>query len=104
MFDEWYAHKNFNNDLHVFAILETDGMTGRMYNRPPCPIVWGRNEGKGRVLYSALGHFDKYWQDDDNMSFVFELIQCAMGDKKVDLTPNMNEVTPGATILMRPEE
>ena len=103
MFDEWYVHKNFNKDIHVFAILETEGMEGEMYNRPPLPIVWGRSENKGRVLYSAFGHLDEYWQDDDNMSFVLELIQCALGEKKVDLTPNMHEVTPGATILLHPE-
>ena len=104
MFDEWYAHKNFNTDLRVFAVLETEGLEGEMYDRPPCPIVWGRREGKGRILYSAFGHFDNYWQNDDNMSFVLELIQCALGDKEADLTPNMNEVTPGAAIVLRPKK
>ncbi|MDR1290814.1 MAG: ThuA domain-containing protein, partial [Planctomycetaceae bacterium] len=72
-FDEWYVHKNFGDDIHVFAILETNGMRGDMYRRPPCPIVWGRAEGKGRVFYSAFGHYDNYWQDADKITFVLQL-------------------------------
>jgi type 1 glutamine amidotransferase len=99
MFDEWYVHKNFGDDIHVFAILETEGMKGEMYRRPPCPIVWGRAEEKGRVLYSALGHYDDYWKDPDKITFVLQLIQAATGDIKIDLTPNIKTVTPGASVL-----
>ncbi|GHT29589.1 hypothetical protein FACS18942_10710 [Planctomycetales bacterium] len=99
MFDEWYVHKNFANDLHVFAVLETGEMKGEMYQRPPCPIVWGRAEGKGRVLYSAFGHLDDYWKDPDKIQLIGQLIQAALGDIKIDLTPNIETVTPGAAVL-----
>jgi type 1 glutamine amidotransferase len=102
MFDEWYVHKNFGGDLRVFAILETEGMKGDVYRRPSCPIVWGRAEGKGRVLYSAFGHYDEYWQDSDKILFVLQLIQAATGDIKIDLTPNIDTATPGASVLQSP--
>ncbi|MDR3198055.1 MAG: ThuA domain-containing protein [Planctomycetaceae bacterium] len=99
MFDEWYVHKNFGDDIHVFAVLETGEMKGEMYSRPPCPIIWGRLEGKGRVFYSAFGHYDNYWKDSDNILFVLQLIQAAAGEIEVDLTPNINTITPGANTL-----
>jgi type 1 glutamine amidotransferase len=102
MFDEWYVHKNFGNDIHVFAVLETEGMKGVMYHRPPCPIIWGRAEGKGRMLYSAFGHYDEYWKNPDNITLVLQLIQAAVGDIKVDLTPNIATVTPDAAVLQSP--
>jgi type 1 glutamine amidotransferase len=104
MFDEWYVHKNFGDDIHVFAVLETEGMKGEMYRRPPCPIVWGRAEEKGRVLYSAFGHYDEYWKDPDKTTFVLQLIQAAVGDIKIDLTPNIKTVTPDASVLRSPLE
>jgi type 1 glutamine amidotransferase len=106
VFEEWYVHKNFADDIHVFAVLETAKMGGRqmeVYQRPPLPIIWGRAEGKGRVLYSALGHFDEYWQDKDCLPLVLQLIQAACGDIKVDLTPNIKTVTPGASVLKNPK-
>jgi type 1 glutamine amidotransferase len=100
MFDEWYVHKNFSDNIHVFAVLETEGMKGEMYRRPPCPIVWGRAEEKGRVLYSAFGHYDDYWKDPDKITFVLQLIQAAVGNIKIDLTPNIKTVTPNASVLL----
>lgn len=100
--DEWYVHKNFAKDIHVLAILETSGIEGEMYRRPPCPIVWCRAEGKGRVFYSGFGHFNKYWNDPVQMQLVLQLIQAAIGDIKVELKPNIDEVTPGASVLHDP--
>jgi type 1 glutamine amidotransferase len=103
MFEEWYVHKNFADDIHVFAILETEGMRGEMYRRPPCPIVWGRAEGKGRVFYSGFGHYDNYWQDQEKITFVLQLIQAAIGEIKTDLTPNIKQITPNANTLKNPK-
>lgn len=98
-FEEWYVHKNFNDDIRVFAVLETKGMNGEMYDRPSVPIVWGRAEGKGRSFYSAFGHYDEYWKDADNRQFILQLIRCALGDIEIDLSPNIKQVTPGANVL-----
>lgn len=100
-FDEWYCHKNFGDDLRIFAIMETDGMQGEMYDRPACPAVWGRKEGRGRAFYCAFGHDNKYWQNPENMQLMLALIRCATGEIATDLTPNVKKVTPGAATLKR---
>lgn len=100
MFDEWYVHKNFNRDLHVLAVLQTKGMNGEMYRRPPCPIVWGRHEGKGRVFYSGFGHYDEFWKSKEHESLILDLIRAAIGILEADLSPNIDQVTPGAGTLI----
>jgi type 1 glutamine amidotransferase len=43
--EEWYSLKNFANDIHVLLVLETNGMQGSEYQRPPFPLAWIRKEG-----------------------------------------------------------
>ena len=102
-FDEWYCQKNLNPDMHVLLIMDTtemnkDGGNG-CYNRPPQPAVWARMEGKGRVAYSALGHNNSSWWDETNKGVISDLFRFVLGDIDIDLTPNMEKVTPGADIL-----
>ncbi|MBR2695099.1 MAG: ThuA domain-containing protein [Thermoguttaceae bacterium] len=102
-FDEWYCLKNFNPDMHVLMIMDTAEMNkdggNSCYNRPPQPVVWARMEGKGRVAYSALGHNNSSWWDETNKGVVSDLFRFVLGDIDIDLTPNMETVTPGANIL-----
>ena len=53
--DEWYSLKDFRSDLHVILTLDTKGMRGKPYQRPPYPMTWARMEGQGRVFYTAIG-------------------------------------------------
>jgi uncharacterized protein len=62
--EEWYSLKNFRQDNHVLPILETAGMHDPDYKRPPFPIAWARNEGKGRVYYNAMGHRADIWRSE----------------------------------------
>ena len=102
-FDEWYCLKNLNPDMHVLLVMDTTEMNkdkaNSCYNRPPQPAVWARMEGKGRVAYSALGHNDSSWWDETNRGVVSDLFRFVLGDIDIDLTPNMDKVTPGANIL-----
>ena len=102
-FDEWYCLKNFNPDMHVLLVMDTAAMNkdgvNSCYNRPPQPIAWARMEGKGRVAYSALGHNNSSWWDETNRGVVSDLFRFVLGDIDIDLTPNIETVTPGANIL-----
>ena len=100
-FDEWYAHKNFNEDIHVILTQETEGMQGRDYNRPPFPATWARMQKKGRVLYTSMGHHNKFWEDDNMMGLIRDFFGWALGEYDMDLTPNIDKVTPEASILQR---
>ncbi|MBC7569645.1 MAG: ThuA domain-containing protein [Spirosoma sp.] len=51
--DETYVHQNLNPDMTVL-------MTRQEGDRAE-PYTWVRNEGKGRVFYTAYGHNDSTW-------------------------------------------
>ncbi len=59
--EEWYSLKDFQPDLHVILTLDTQGMKGEPYQRPPYPVTWARMDGKGRVFYTAMGDRPENW-------------------------------------------
>ena len=101
LWDEWYALKNFNKDIHVILVQETKDMDGPSYNRPSFPATWAHLYGKGRAAYSSIGHLDSIWEDDNYAQFFGELIEWSVGRFDMDLTPNMDKYTPEAHILQR---
>ncbi len=101
LFDEWYALKNFSKDLHVILIQETKDMKGPSYDRPSFPATWAHMYGKGRAGYTSIGHRNNIWEDDNYAQFFGEMIEWSVGRFDIDLTPNMDKVTPEASILKR---
>ena len=97
--EEWYGMREYNKDLHVILYLETAGMEGREYVRPPFPLCWVRKEGQGRVAYSAFGHDNRYFQNTENVRRIAELVEWAAGRFDVNTTPNIDQITPGANEL-----
>lgn len=92
--EEWYALKNFADDLHVLLVNETEGMHDPMYQRPPYPASWIRKHGEGRVFYTSMGHREDVWTSPEFRSFVVGGITWAVGDAEADTTPNIQRVTP----------
>ncbi|MDR1958086.1 MAG: ThuA domain-containing protein [Planctomycetaceae bacterium] len=99
LFEEWYALKNFSKDIHVILVQETNGMKGPTYNRPPFPSTWAHLYGKGRSAYTSIGHRNNIWEDDHYVQFFGELIEWSIGRFDMDLTPNIDQVTPSASVL-----
>ena len=97
-FEEWYCLKNLNPDLHVYLTLNTQGMRGDCYNRPPFPVVWARQEEKGISAYSAFGHGPRQWDDPFIQSVSGDLLLLVTGKISTDLTPNMKTACPNAGI------
>jgi uncharacterized protein len=58
---------------HVLARLDT-GPRG-----PDRPLVWCRRDGRGRVFYDALGHFDQTWRDSRQLDLARGGIAWAAG-------------------------
>ena len=85
-----------NKDMHVILIQETAGMDGKDYARPPFPASWIRLEGKGRAAYSSFGHDNRYFQNTENVRRIAELIEWSVGRFQVDVSPNIDKVTPRA--------
>ena len=65
--DETYVHKNAAADRTV--LMDRPEGAGRE------AVTWVRNEGKGRVFYTALGHDDNTWK---NASFTAPLVRGAV--------------------------
>ena len=96
---EWYSLKNFAPDLHVLLVLETEGMEGHDYKRPPFPVSWARKQGKGRVFYTALGHRDDVWTSQLFQEMLLGALSWSVGDSEANLAPNLSQVTPKAGVL-----
>lgn len=97
--EEWYTLKEFAPDLHAQLVLDTKGMEGGDYRRPPFPIAWARRYGQGRVAYNAMGHREDIWDSEAFQSMMLGAIKWAGGVVEADVTPNLQEVAPGAMTL-----
>ncbi|MCL2744101.1 MAG: ThuA domain-containing protein, partial [Planctomycetaceae bacterium] len=101
--DEWYAIKNFNCDMRVLLVQETEEMKkdggNACYDRPPYPSTWIRKEGKGHVAYTAFGHDNERWKSPLVQSVFSDLIAFVTGKIVLDLTPNFDKVCPQGEIL-----
>jgi len=103
--EEWYTLKEFASDDHVLLVLQTGGMTGPDYQRPPYPLAWAHPFGQGRVAYTALGHREDVWTSAAYQSMLTGLIRWAAGRVTADVTPNLAHAAPGAAkIQARPAE
>jgi type 1 glutamine amidotransferase len=97
--EEWYTLKNFAKDLHVILIEDNEGMKGDCYQRPPFPQTWARMHGKGRVFYTSFGHRDDIWTNPHVQGIMAGGLAWAMRNVNVDVTPNIDKVTPKASQL-----
>jgi type 1 glutamine amidotransferase len=97
--DEWYSLKDFQPDLHVILTLDTAGMKGEPYQRPPYPMTWARMHGKGRVFFTAIGDLPENWENPFFVNLLGGGIRWSIGDVKASIPPNLKEAAPGyATI------
>jgi len=66
VFDEIYTFRNWDRSkTHVLMSLDTDSVDLSKGNRADndYALAWCHNYGKGRVIYTALGHPDDLWRE-----------------------------------------
>lgn len=97
--DEWYSLKDFRTDLHVILTLDTKGMSGKPYERPPYPMTWARMEGKGRVFYTAIGDRPENWSNPLFLNLLGGGIRWAIRDANASLDHNLTQVAPGYSVI-----
>jgi len=97
--DEWYSLKDFRTDLHVVLTLNTKGMSGEPYQRPPYPMTWARMEGKGRVFYTAIGDRPENWSSQLFLNLLSGGIRWAIGDVNASLDENLTQAAPGYNVI-----
>ncbi len=96
--EEWYSLKDFTPDIHVLNVIDAPSMKGDEYKRPPYPVTWARNEGKGRVFYTAMGHREDVWTNPTFQEILAGGIKWALGDVKADIPPNIQTAAPEAYV------
>lgn len=79
--DETYVHSDLTKDRHLLQIREpiNEG------EKDPEPWTWTRNEGKGRVFYTASGHDLRVWNQQPYQELVRRAIVWSMGDQKAKI-------------------
>lgn len=97
--DEWYSLKDFQTDMHVILTLDTKGMKGKPYERPPYPMTWARLEGKGRVFFTAIGDRPENWSSQLFLNLLGGGIRWAIGDVSASLSHNLKQVAPGYAVI-----
>jgi type 1 glutamine amidotransferase len=107
LLDEWYALKNFQDDLHVIMIQNTKDMDKTaaknkndvVYDRPSFPETWARMHGKGRVFYTSMGHREDVWENPLYQGLLVGALNWATGKAEASIEPNVARVTPGYKTL-----
>ena len=70
--DETYIHTRINPDMTVLMEREENGHRE--------PWTWVRNQGKGRVFYTAYGHNERTWSQPNFHTLVANGVLWAIGD------------------------
>ena len=89
--DETYVHQKINPQMTVL-MERVDGNVRE-------PYTWVRNEGKGRIFYTAYGHNDSTWTNAGFLKLVNNGVLWAIGDEVKDQIarlklPNVDIYTP----------
>jgi type 1 glutamine amidotransferase len=100
--EEWYSLKEFAPDIHVVLLLQTAGMKGSEYQRPPFPLAWARKYGSGRVWHNAMGHREDVWDSPRFQAMLVGGIAWAGGRTTADIPPNLDQVAPAANTIPPP--
>ena len=89
--DEFYQAKEYSREkLRVLLRLDVSKMPpNQEVHRTDgdFPLVWAKNYGKGRVLYSALGHAAATWDNRDVQQMYLEALKWTLGMTDGDATP-----------------
>jgi len=97
--EEWYSLKDFQPDLHVILTLDTRGMKGACYERPPYPVTWTRQHGRGRVFYMAMGDRPENWKNEFFLNLLAGGIRWSIGNASAELGANLKEAAPGYAVI-----
>ncbi|MEX2528629.1 MAG: PVC-type heme-binding CxxCH protein [Gemmatimonadota bacterium] len=92
-YDETYVHQKHNPDRTVLAVRRHEGGDE--------PYTWVRNQGSGRVFYSAWGHDLRTWTNPGFLALLEQGTRWVAGDWALDAQPPAL-AEPDRTALERP--
>jgi type 1 glutamine amidotransferase len=76
--DEWYNFKNINPAVNVLITIDEQSYTGGK-NGDAHPMSWHHEYDGGRAWYTALGHTETSYTEDNFLKHLLGGIQYAMG-------------------------
>jgi uncharacterized protein len=86
--DEFYQAKNFSPNARVLLRLDVSKMPPHADLRNQgFPLLWVKNYGKGRVMYSSFGHDAAIYDNRDVAQMFLEGMRWALGLAEGDATP-----------------
>lgn len=77
-FDEWYNYKSRNNDVNVLMTIDESSYEGGKEGAYH-PMAWYHNFDGGRAFYTALGHTDESYKEENFLKHVLGGIKYALG-------------------------
>ena len=88
--EEIYLHRGF--DPAKVRVLEVLDMEQTQQKQPRyVPVVWCEQVGKGRMLYTALGHREDVWSADWYRRHLTDSLQWLLGRESGSAEPNPRE-------------
>lgn len=85
--EEIYQLKNFD-PANVHVILGLDMEKTELKKPQFIPIAYGKDEGKGRVFYTSLGHRPDVWSNPRYQAHLVAALKWLTGEAEGDATPN----------------
>lgn len=95
LLDEWYVYTHLDTaNMHVLAMLDPADERAKQeqYNIPTYPIVWCKEQGTGRIFYTAMGHREDVWSNETFLAMMNDAITWATGEGKADAKPNYDKM------------
>ncbi len=77
-FDEWYNYKSRNNDVKVLMTIDESSYEGGKEGAYH-PMAWYHSFDGGRAFYTALGHTDESYKEENFLKHVLGGIRYALG-------------------------
>ena len=77
--DEFYSYKKLNPDVKVLMTIDENSYKGGL-DMGTHPMAWYHDYDGGRAFYTALGHTDDSYSEDNYLKHILGGIKYAMGD------------------------
>ena len=85
--EEIYRFNNFDADtVRVLVSLDTEATPKKVGGA--VPVVWVKDQGQGRVVYTSLGHNEDVWRSDWYQAHLTASIRFAAGETSGSTKPN----------------
>ncbi len=79
--DEWYNFKDLNKEVKVLITIDEQSYSGGT-NGDPHPMAWYHEYDGGRAYYTALGHTEESYEDENFLKHLLGGILYAIGENK----------------------